>query len=253
MKRDFYESKQINPTGHISMTLFKGTYENGKINGEILDTYEDHNVIINKASVFMAGRMAPNNTPRVISEPTYDELGNISSSTSIDSFESYPLPNGFQYLALGNGLLEDDSIKNDIAKKGEYLYNPSVFTPADEQKTLNCLLHETIRKKITSWAFVNGDGTISDTETNILKLTTLFDEHDLSSEEGGTLYNLTDEKGEPISDELKHDRHFIVEMGLFGGNASDAANSGYMFNHRLCAAWNKIEGSSLLINWTITF
>ena len=37
---NFYENKQINPKGHISMTLFKGTYDNGKINGEILKAYE---------------------------------------------------------------------------------------------------------------------------------------------------------------------------------------------------------------------
>ena len=249
---NFYENKQINPKGHISMTLFKGTYDNGKINGEILKTYEEHNLIVNMASNLMAGRMAPaNTTPRIISTPSYDEFGQITSTTSKETSSKYPLLNGFQYLALGNGLLEsEDFQKNDEknSKKGAYLYDPTTSMSIDEQKIRDSLQNETIRKKITSWAFVDENGDISDKETNILKLTTLFNENDLSSEENGTLFELAS------SDSSKaYDRHFIVEMGLFGGDATDDANTGYMFNYKLFPAWNKIEGSSLLINWIITF
>ena len=249
---NFYENKQINPKGHISMTLFKGTYDNGKINGEILKTYEEHNLIVNMASNLMAGRMAPDNTtPRIISTPSYDEFGQITSTTSKETSSKYPLLNGFQYLALGNGLLEsEDFQKNDEknSKKGAYLYDPTTSMSIDEQKIRDSLQNETIRKKITSWAFVDENGDISDKETNILKLTTLFNENDLSSEENGTLFELAS------SDSSKaYDRHFIVEMGLFGGDATDNANTGYMFNYKLFPAWNKIEGSSLLINWIITF
>ena len=246
---NFYENKQINPKGHISMTLFKGTYDNGKINGEILKAYEEHNLIVNMASNLMAGRMAPDNTtPRIISTPSYDEFGQITSTTSKETSSKYPLSNGFQYLALGNGLLESEDFQNDNSKKGAYLYDPTTSMPIDEQKVQNSLQNETIRKKITSWAFVDENGDISDKETNILKLTTLFNENDLSSEENGTLFELAS------SDSSKaYDRHFIVEMGLFGGDATDDANTGYMFNYKLFPAWNKIEGSSLLINWIITF
>ena len=246
---NFYENKQINPKGHISMTLFKGTYNNGKINGEILKTYEEHNLIVNMASNLMAGRMAPDNTtPRIISTPSYDEFGQITSTTSKETSSKYPLLNGFQYLALGNGLLESEDFQNDNSKKGAYLYDPTTSMSIDEQKVQNSLQNETIRKKITSWAFVDENGDISDKETNILKLTTLFNENDLSSEENGTLFELAS------SDSSKaYDRHFIVEMGLFGGDATDDANTGYMFNYKLFPAWNKIEGSSLLINWIITF
>ena len=246
---NFYENKQINPKGHISMTLFKGTYNNGKINGEILKTYEEHNLIVNMASNLMAGRMAPDNTtPRIISTPSYDEFGQITSTTSKETSSKYPLLNGFQYLALGNGLLESEDFQNDNSKKGAYLYDPTTSMSIDEQKVQNSLQNETIRKKITSWAFVDENGDISDKETNILKLTTLFNENDLSSEENGTLFELAS------SDSSKaYDRHFIVEMGLFGGNATDDANTGYIFNYKLFPAWNKIEGSSLLINWIITF
>ena len=246
---NFYENKQINPKGHISMTLFKGTYDNGKINGEILKTYEEHNLIVNMASNLMAGRMAPDNTtPRIISTPSYDEFGQITSTTSKETSSKYPLLNGFQYLALGNGLLESEDFQNDNSKKGAYLYDPTTSMSIDEQKVQNSLQNETIRKKITSWAFVDENGDISDKETNILKLTTLFNENDLSSEENGTLFELAS------SDSSKaYDRHFIVEMGLFGGDATDNANTGYMFNYKLFPAWNKIEGSSLLINWIITF
>ena len=115
---NFYENKQINPKGHISMTLFKGTYDNGKINGEILKTYEEHNLIVNMASNLMAGRMAPDNTtPRIISTPSYDEFGQITSTTSKETSSKYPLLNGFQYLALGNGLLENEDFQNDNSKK----------------------------------------------------------------------------------------------------------------------------------------
>ena len=246
---NFYENKQINPKGHISMTLFKGTYDNGKINGEIIKTYEEHNLIVNMASNLMAGRMTPDNTtPRIISTPSYDEFGQITSTTSKETSSKYPLSNGFQYLALGNGLLESEDFQNDNSKKGAYLYDPTTSMPIDEQKVQNSLQNETIRKKITSWAFVDENGDISDKETNILKLTTLFNENDLSSEENGTLFELAS------SDSSKaYDRHFIVEMGLFGGDATDDANTGYMFNYKLFPAWNKIEGSSLLINWIITF
>ena len=246
---NFYENKQINPKGHISMTLFKGTYDNGKINGEILKTSEEHNLIVNMASNLMAGRMAPDNTtPRIISTPSYDEFGQITSTTSKETSSKYPLLNGFQYLALGNGLLENEDFQNDNSKKGAYLYDPTTSMPIDEQKVQNSLQNETIRKKITSWAFVDENGDISDKETNILKLTTLFNENDLSSEENGTLFELAS------SDSSKaYDRHFIVEMGLFGGDATDDANTGYIFNYKLFPAWNKIEGSSLLINWIITF
>ena len=82
--------------------------------------------------------------------------------------------NGFQYLALGNGLLENEDFQNDNSKKGAYLYDPTTSMPIDEQKVQNSLQNETIRKKITSWAFVDENGDISDKETNILKLTTLI-------------------------------------------------------------------------------
>ena len=248
---NFYENKQINPKGHISMTLFKGTYNNGKINGEILKTYEEHNLIVNMASNLMAGRMAPDNTtPRIISTPSYDEFGQITSTTSKETSSKYPLLNGFQYLALGNGLLESEDFQNDNdnSKKGAYLYDPTTSMSIDEQKIRDSLQNETIRKKITSWAFVDENGDISDKETNILKLTTLFNENDLSSEENGTLFELASSNSSKA-----YDRHFIVEMGLFGGDATDDANTGYIFNYKLFPAWNKIEGSSLLINWIITF
>lgn len=221
------------PQGHIAVTMFKGKYDlkTGKIDGEILKQYDEHNLIVNQASALMAARMAPDSSiPRITSESTTDENGTITSTSSHINDTNYPLQYGFQYLALGSGQLDNYASDSD---KANYLYKAESSVDTEYMQSLTQLENELIRNKITSWSFMDTNNDISDTQTNILKLTTLFDEN---NEEFKALYG-----------------KFIVEMGLFGGNATDERNSGHLFNYKLFNSWNLIEGSSLLINWIITF
>ena len=359
MNRNFIEDNKLMPKGRINAILFKGDYDKntGKINGEILQEFDEHNVIVESASILMASRMAPT-SPRVVAQTennkngiiendpvnglkvgtynmsnytkgtspadgidtsnAYDNYGKIrkdsyitinpgitgtlyitftgsgespilklnntiinslteaspykyeveegytyklygssdKSDTIISTIEltsenskittniktvsteeytestEFPLKYGFQYLAIGNGELGNHSDWSET-EKGKYLYTAYSNMQVDEQKAKTRLIHETARKPITTWAFVDPtDNTlISNVPTKVLKLTTLFPDEEIENS----------------------DDRYIVEMGLFGGDASNDLNTGYMFNHKMFAPWNKIEGSSLLINWFITF
>jgi hypothetical protein len=276
------------PTGQINMTLFKGDYDiaTGKIKGEILQESEDHNIIVNMASILMAGRMCPkgltdatepvaipwvrtdgytitdaNGNAQFVSNTnsgasdgigvvTAATIGTASATSDYSAAQStYPFGYGFQCLAIGNGDYGVNTGWTDT-QKAEYLYNPEANYPTADQKVMTELVHEIYRKQITSWSFLDTKGNVSDTETNIIKLTTLF-----TAEEAPGQY--------------------IVEMGLFGGDANvvdyDSINNsvhideyckdgnvngkkkGHLFNYKVFKSWNKIEGSSLLINWIITF
>jgi hypothetical protein len=194
--------------------------------------------------------MVPDNTvPQILDEANVDDNGRTTSTTKSQTSTKFPLSHGFQYLALGNGELES---KLNDADKGEYLYSANASKTTFEMQGFTTLQNETIRKPFISWAFLNEDGSVVEVTdsnptgaSNILKLTALFDEQDLSSESGGTLEN--------EDSATAYDRHFITEMGLFGGDATDDKDTGHMFNYKLFASWNKVEGSSLLVNWIITF
>lgn len=230
---NYFDSYPRQTKGHIQMTLFKGEYKNDKIYGEILDTYEEHNLIVNMASKFMAGRMAPHCT-HIIADPTVDEVtGRITSTTSVLENTPYPFSNGFQYLALGNGYLNQYD-EQDTAGRGQYLHTADIYVKEEQQREFTQLVHETTRKYITSWAFVDTDYNISTEETNILRLGTIFD----------------------YQTDFEHnnaDNYYIVEMGLFGGNATSERNSGHLFNYKTFKSWNMLPESKLLINWFITF
>lgn len=140
------------------------------------------NLIVNKASRFMAKRMRPS--------------------------ESWG--GGIQYLEVGTGV---GTGTTQVPQKES----------VDQEKLRQAL----IRKKITSWTYVDADGKPTATETNVLQLSTTFD------------------KTEAVG--------AIVEMGLFGGDATDELGSGYMFNYKTFPVWNKAEGMSLTIVWKLTF
>jgi hypothetical protein len=277
------------PTGQINMTLFKGDYDikTGKITGEILQESEDHNIIVNMASVLMASRMCPKGltetSDTVVAIPwvqtdgytitnangeqqyvsntnsgSSDGIGVVSASTigtasATSNYSatqaSYPFGYGFQCLAIGNGDYGINTGWSDT-EKATYLFNPETNNQPADQKLKTGLIHEIFRKQITSWSFLDTEGNVSNTETNILKLTTLF-----------------------TADEAPG--QYIVEMGLFGGDANvvdynsitnavhideyckegnaNGNRKGHMFNYKIFKSWNKIEGSSLLVNWIITF
>lgn len=234
---NYIENDKLNLKGHIQMTMFKGDYINNEIKGEILKQYEEHNLIVAIASKFLAARMIPPHeiiagTPcyQITADPTIDENGIVTSTTSSILNNDYPLPYGFQYLALGNGHLTEYS---DDQTAGEYLFTADTHDTIDNQRTFTTLYHETLRKPITNWAFVDSNYNISTVVTDTLRLTTLVDYHDFNTD--NTL------------------NYWIVEMGLFGGNATNDLNTGYMFNYRAFKAWNMIQDSKLLINWYIQF
>lgn len=156
-------------------------------NVEILDSFEDKNLIVQQASVLMAQRMAP---------------GDLGTG-------------GIGYLAVGTGV-----------------GTGTTSAPQAEDPTLRALRSEVFRKAITSWTYLDASGNPIGTPPNgvgVIQFTTTF----LASEAN---YGLT-------------------EMGLFGGAATSAANSGQMFNMKVFPIWNKTSAlnASLTIVWTITF
>ncbi|TCP57985.1 hypothetical protein EV586_102433 [Tumebacillus sp. BK434] len=124
--------------------------------------------------------------------------------------------NGFQYLALGKGVGTGN------------LQEPQVENP-----DLSALRDEVYRKPITTWRYLNSDGSVSAAPTHILELTTEILE------------------GEGVPQEAESVP--FTEMGLFGGDASGAKDSGFMFNHKVFPVWNKPIDARLRIVWKITF
>lgn len=98
--------------------------------------------------------------------------------------------------------------------------------PEPENPTYTQLRTEIDRVAITSHQYLDGNGDPSVTPTNIIQLTTTFLEDDANGA--------------------------LVEMGLFGGNATSTVNSGYMFNYKVFAEWNKTGTTRLTIVWEIT-
>jgi len=84
-----------------------------------------------------------------------------------------------------------------------------------------------LRKAITSWTYLDGSGNPTGSETHVVQYTTLFTE----AEAVGAL----------------------VEMGLFGGDATITAGTGYMFNYKTFPVWNKDGTMRLTIVWKLTF
>jgi len=106
---------------------------------------------------------------------------------------------------------------------GWNLQQPPAATSSQTQ-----LEAELFRKTFSKTAYIktDGSGDESSTPTNIVDYTTIFAE----SEAVGPL----------------------VEMGLFGGNATGVPNSGYMFNYKTFPVINKSATSTLTFVWRIT-
>ena len=83
------------------------------------------------------------------------------------------------------------------------------------------------RKAITSWTYLDINGNPIGSESNVLQFTTTF----IETEAIGA----------------------IVEMGLSGGLATVALGSGYMFNYKTFAVWNKDNTLKLTVVWKLTF
>jgi hypothetical protein len=99
--------------------------------------------------------------------------------------------------------------------------------PQGENAAQTALRQPLARKAITSWSNLDGSGNPAGSDTNVLQLTTTF----VENEANGAL----------------------VEMGLFGGDATSTLGSGFMFNYKVFPAINKDNTMQLTLVWKLTF
>lgn len=204
------------PSGQIDMILHKGgeyNEETGKIEGGEIIAEKEVKNLIVDKASEL---MSCRLAPGSVP-------GNASGGANSGTF----LLDGLQYLGVGVGVLNDpaqpyDKVSNPVNTSVWDLQNP----PAEQLDTTK-LEGEIFRKEFTSWCFVDASGNDTNSPTNILKLVTTFYE----SEAVGPL----------------------TEMGLFGGNAEAAKDSGYMFNYKTFPVWNKPSDARLTITWKLTF
>lgn len=213
-----FSEKYAKPHGQISIyNHIGGEFINGKlVNGKIIKQKTVHNLIVDKASQLMAARMAP---------------GAITGSETV-AFDGNFLDRGLQYLALGVGILQNPALPYDAKTNNVDTTQWNLQDPPTESLTDTKLVGEFFRKRFTSWCFEAADGSETTELTNILKLTTTF----LENEANGP----------------------ITEMGLYGGDAQDwnsgsGKDSGYLFNSKKFAVWNKPNNSRMTVCWKITF
>lgn len=189
------------PTGQIGMYLHRGGVwipQAGRLSddAELLNHWEDHNLIVYTASNLMAQRMAPG----------------AAVNTNGGDF----IANGLQYLAVGLGQLDS---------AGNQTWN--LQDPPSEQLTQTQLYGELTRQQFTSWTFLDSSNNPIQTATNILQLVTTF----METQAVGAL----------------------VEMGIFGGNATSTANTGILFNYKTFPVWNKPSSARLTVTWNLTY
>lgn len=203
------------PHGEISMVMHKGGTYNPQT-GKIEGAQEilDKKEVKNLIVNSASRLMAYRMAPMQISE----------TGTDVTELEGIL---GLQYLAVGVGILKDPTLPYDKVTNPVDAAQWDPFDPPEAQLTDVKLIGEIARKPFTSWAFVDENDQTSTTPTNILKLVTTFTE----TEAVGPL----------------------TEMGLYGGNATDEKDSGYLFNRKTYAVWSKSSDSRLTIQWRITF
>lgn len=99
--------------------------------------------------------------------------------------------------------------------------------PQSEDLTYTTLRTALARRAIDTWTYLDATGNATVSETNVVQYTTTFQD--------------TEAIGA------------IVEMGLFGGDASATLGSGYMLNYKVFPVWNKQSGMKLTVIWNITY
>lgn len=105
--------------------------------------------------------------------------------------------------------------------------NGTTQSPQVESSAQTALRVPLIRKPFDSWTFIDASGNPVSSDQNVIQLTTTFVETEANSA--------------------------IVEMGLFGGDASTTLGSGHMFNYKTFPVWNKQSGMKLTVVWKLTF
>lgn len=99
--------------------------------------------------------------------------------------------------------------------------------PEAESASQTTLRSPLARKDITAWTYIDSSGNPTETETNVVEFSVNFTENEAIGA--------------------------LVEMGLFGGDASNTLGTGYMFNYKVFSVWNKQAGMQLTVTWRITF
>lgn len=140
--------KFITPIGEIGMVLHQGGSWDPSTNSltndaKVIQNQEIKNLIVNKASVLMAQRLAP---------------GSLTGNNG-GTF----IPDGLQYLEVGIGDWE--------VSRG--LQNPPDPDLADTQ-----LKGPLFRKEFTDWSFLDAMGNRTNTATNVLQLVTTFENNE---------------------------------------------------------------------------
>ncbi|WP_017814481.1 hypothetical protein [Paenibacillus shenyangensis] len=171
--------------------------------------------------------------------------------------EDFPLPVGLVSVILHKGPLADGQIIEEFHIKNLIVANASRFmakrmrpganwgagithlevgtgvgdgtqaSPQAASLSQTVLRSPLARKAITSWTYLDSNGQATSAESNILQLTTTF----LENEANGA----------------------VVEMGMFGGDASNTLGSGYMFNYKTVPVINKTSEYQLTFAWRLTF
>jgi hypothetical protein len=189
-----FEEFLIKPSGFISALSFTGEPEFVQMGDEPNQGYfrlpksniqkEMHvkNLIVSKASQFMAKRMRP------------------GASWGA----------GIGYLEVGTGV-----------------GTGTTASPQPESLAQSILRSALARKAIDSWTYLDGSNNPTASETNVIQLTTTFTELEAVGS--------------------------IVEMGLFGGDATVTLNTGYMFNYKTFPVWTKTNEFKLAVIWKLTF
>lgn len=99
--------------------------------------------------------------------------------------------------------------------------------PQGENLAQTALRDPLARKAISSWTNLDSSGNPTGSDTNVLQLSTVFEENEANGA--------------------------IVEMGLFGGDASGSLGSGFMFNYKTFKVLNKDSTMQLTLVWKLTF
>jgi len=202
------------PHGEISMVLHRGGEYNPKT-GKIEGAEEIIDTKETKNLIVNSASklMAYRMAPLQISE----------TGTDVTELQNIV---GLQYLAVGVGILKDPTKPYDkVTNPVDTSWN--ILDPPEAQLTDVKLVGEIARKPFSSWAFVDENDQVSEVPTNILKLVTTFTE----TEAVGPL----------------------TEMGIYGGNATDEKDSGYLWNRKTFPIWSKSNDSRLTISWRISF
>ena len=216
---DFSEKKYDTPHGEIAIYQhIGGEFKHGKVvGGEVINSIEDHNLIVDTASILMCGRMAP---------------GAITGGEE-EAFEGNYFDYGLNCLALGVGILQDPTLPYDPVTNKVDMTAWDAMDPPEPTLGQTKLVGEHYRKRFTSWKFQDAAGEETDTPTNILLLDTTFYEN----EANGPLSEIAIFGGTAIPD----------------WNNGASKDSGIMFNCKNFRVVNKESNHRLSIRWKLTF